>query len=117
MKNRTQKKMSIDRKRLKKSLRNLGEAPHSSIYPESTIIQEARVHEILNGDIVRKRICHIWYNNGTRQLYEGKVKNVSEISGLYNITYWIDEEDNEDIYKLTKYELAVDYLLDDFIIK
>ena len=60
----------------------------------------------------------MWYNNGTRQLYEGKVKKFSEISGMYNITYWIDgEEDNEDIYKLTKYELAVDYLLDDFVLK
>ena len=31
--------------------------------------------------------CHIWYNNSTRQLYEGKVKKFSDISGIYNITY------------------------------
>ena len=62
--------------------------------------------------------CHIWYNNSTRQLYEGKVKKFSDISGIYNITYWINgEENDEDIYKLTKYELAADYIFDDFFVK
>ena len=52
-------KNSCDRKRLEKSLRNLGEAPLSSICPELSIIQEARVIEILNGDIVRNRMSYL----------------------------------------------------------
>ena len=104
------KRKELERK-LKKSL--------SSVVEEMSISAEDRVllEDIINGKVVGRDIVHVWSDNDVLTTFNGRIEKL-KAKTKYRVSYWGLEESHDDAedYDITKYELAVDFILGDLVV-
>ena len=116
-----QNKKTYQRNKLEKRLKS-----HDlDIYVDFPELEESiqkGVRDILDGKIIGRRICHVWYDDDsqTKTVYNGKVeKLLKKAGGTYVVGYWSEEETYQDDavdYDIPKYALAADLVCEDLTV-
>lgn len=77
---------------------------------------------ILNGTVVGRDICHVWYDSETQDkiIYCGRIEKLKRKNGnIYVIAYWKEDESyDEDAvdYSVSKFELGADLICEDVVL-
>ena len=111
------KKQERHRKDLEKKLKSVDVADIATAFPD---LEEDRVQnlgDILGGRVVGRSICHVWYDEESREetVYSGKIEKLKKRQGqanIYRIGYWAKEETYDDAvdYDMSKYALCADLI-------
>ena len=119
-----QKKQTLQRSKIEKKLRSpnfkiSADTEFGHIDPEN----QKSVQDILDGKVVGRQICHIWYDEDTesKTLFNGKIEKLKKKGGgTYVVGYWDETkgetyQEAEDI-DISKFALAADLICDDLTI-
>ena len=106
-----QAKSATERKKLEKKLKNFSLDTVRLEYPNLDFTKRNELEDILNGKIVGRKACHIWYEDEGLVVYNAKVEKL-KARGNYSVAYWSRAEDYEDAtdYNVSMYALAADLL-------
>lgn len=111
-----QSRETTDRKRLEKKFKNIQVDEISKEFPDIDEEKLTGVTEFLTGKCVGNRICHFWYEDGNRVMYNGKVEKMKANGKKCVVAYWGLTENYEDHaadYDMSVFELAADLVPDD----
>ena len=115
-------KQERHRKDLEKKLKSVDLADIASAFPDLEDSCVRDLGDILGGKVVGHNICHVWYEEETREktVYSGKIEKLKKRQGqahLYRIGYWGKEETYNDAvdYDMSKYALSADLIGGDLI--
>lgn len=88
----------------------------STMFPDYDFTQP-ELDVILNSKLSGKRILHYRFEDGQKKLYNGLVKKLYA-TAKYKTSYWNDAETFDDAvdFSVSKYEMAVDFLMGDLLL-
>lgn len=99
-------------------MKELDPADIRANFPELCEENHQKLQELLSGNAVGRKICHLWFENGVNVLYNGKIEKLKCKTQKYTIAYWgeLDTYDDATDFEVSVYELAADFIYDDLVI-
>ena len=113
-----QERDTKERKKLEKRLKDTDLGTIRNEFPELDYSKIHDIEAILEGKVVGRRACHVWYEDGKLVVYNAKVEKIKTIrkTKKYRIAYWSQAEEYDDAtdFYIPLFSLAADALHGDF---
>ena len=107
-----------ERKRLEKKLKetDLDMESLQQEYPNLDFSKNDQIKDILEGRVVGKRACHMWFEEQKLEVYNAKFEKLKK-NKVYKVAYWLQSESYDDStdYDMSMYQLAADLLYGDLV--
>ena len=117
-----QKRQDQNRKALEKKIKSTKIEDIGTVFPQLDEAGVDVVVTIMNGKIVGRNICHVWYDEElqSKTVYSGKIEQFIQKKRQphkYRIGYWNEQEtyDNAVDYTMNKWEICVDFIEGDLV--
>jgi len=106
-----------ERKKLEKKLRETDIEIVRKEYPNLDYTKLEDLQDIINGNIVGRKACHVWSEDNELKVYNAKIEKLRK-SKVYTVAYWTESEsyDNDATdYEIPMFQLAADLLHGDLV--
>ena len=113
-----QSRETTERNRLENKLKTVEVNELAEKFPDLSEEKREMVAELLTGKCVGHTICHIWYEDGQKVMYSGKLEKFKAKSNKYVVAYWTQSDTYDDAtdYDMTASALAADLIADDLVL-
>jgi hypothetical protein len=103
------------RKKLEKKLKTIDLTKISEELPDVSDIKQEQIRELLEGKAVGSNICHVWWEDGKKILYFGRIEKMKAKGRKCVVAYWSQDETyaNAADFNISVFELAADLILED----
>ena len=105
-----------ERKKLEKKLKDSNLDSVRKDFPNLDYSKSDELQDILEGKIVGRKACHVWFEDANLVVYNAKFEKLKKTK-VYKVGYWEQSEDYEDStdYDMSMYSLAADLLHGDLV--
>jgi len=103
------------RKKLQKKLKAIDLTKISKELPDVSDTKQQQIRELLEGKAVESNICHVWWEDGNKILYFGRIEKLKVKGKKCIVAYWSQDETYDDAadYNISVFQLAADLILED----
>lgn len=106
---------------MEKCLKECKPQQDEKLFPDLENKEAADVGDILNGAVIGRQLCHMWYDADTnRQMYNGRIiKTKKKKNDVHVVSFYKTNEDEEEDaveYDMNKHQLAADIICGDLVL-